>query len=96
METLKPIDDVYSPDQRSLYWRRLSTAEQITIGDRYTEIASIRLSATVPDAVRSYFATLQNLCLYALPIPQPINFPREATFSLCFAAEFINQLFPPP
>jgi len=33
---------------------------------------------------------------FAHPSGQTIHFPHDATFSLRFAAEFVNQLFPMP
>jgi hypothetical protein len=65
METLKQINLVHNPDERNLYWGSVSTGKPITIEDRHAEIASIAINASVTEAVRSYFATLQNLCLYA-------------------------------
>jgi len=65
METLKRLDDIQKPDERNLYWAFLSTGKQVTLEDRYADIASIRVNPTAPEDVRSYFVTLQNLCVYA-------------------------------
>jgi hypothetical protein len=65
METLKAIGDIQKADERNLYWAFVSTGKQLTIEDRYGEISSIRLNSSAPEDVRSYFATLQNLCVFA-------------------------------
>ncbi len=65
MENLKQIDDILRPDERNLCWVFMSTGKQLAIEDRYAEIASIRVNPTAPEDVRSYFVTLQNLCVYA-------------------------------
>jgi hypothetical protein len=65
METLKRIDDIQKADERNLYWAFLSTGKQVAIEDLYADIASIRVNPSAPEDVRSYFATLQNLCVYA-------------------------------
>ncbi len=65
MEILKRIDEIQKPDERNLYWAFVSTGKQLAIEDRYADIASIHLNPTAPEDVRSYFVTLQNLCVYA-------------------------------
>jgi hypothetical protein len=65
METLKRIEDIQKPDERNLMWGSLATGEPVTINDRYVEIASIHVNQTAPEQVRSYFVTIQNVCLYA-------------------------------
>ncbi len=65
METLKTIAEIQKPDERNLYWASLSTGKTLTIEDRYAEIVSIRVNLTAPEDVRSYFVTVQNLCVYA-------------------------------
>src|SRR6266851_9094591 len=65
METLKKIEDIQKPDERNLCWVFLSTGKQLAIEDRYAEIASISVNSTAPEEVRSYFVTIQNLCVYA-------------------------------
>jgi hypothetical protein len=64
MEKLKQIDEIQKPDERNLYWVFVSTGKQLAIEDRYAGIESIRVNPTAPEDVRSYFVTLQNLCLY--------------------------------
>lgn len=64
METLKRIDDLPKPDERNLCWVFLSTDKQVALEDRYASIASISVNPSAPEDVRSYFATLQNLCVY--------------------------------
>lgn len=65
METLKRAEAVQMPDERSLCWDRLDTGKPVTFQDRYSAVAAVHLNSTVPDGVRSYFATIQNLCVYA-------------------------------
>jgi len=64
MEKLKQIDEIQKPDERNLYWVFVFTGKQLAIEDRYAGIESIRVNPTAPEDVRSYFVTLQNLCLY--------------------------------
>jgi hypothetical protein len=64
METLKRLEDIQKPDERNLYWVFLSTNKQVGVEDRYAAIASISVNASAPEDVRSYFVTLQNLCVY--------------------------------
>src|SRR5947208_3641883 len=65
METLKRAEDVQEPDMRSVCYVRLDTRQPVTFHDRYAAIAGIQLGPPVPEEVRSYFATIQNLCVYA-------------------------------
>jgi hypothetical protein len=65
METLKRIDDVQKPDERNLYWGSVITGKPVTVEDRYADIASIHVNPTAPEDVRSYFVTIQNVCVYA-------------------------------
>jgi hypothetical protein len=65
METLKSVDDVQQPDTRSLCWAHLHTGDPVTFQDRYAQVAAIQLSPGAPADVRSYFATIQNLYVYA-------------------------------
>src|SRR5258707_7885250 len=65
METLKRLEDIQKPDERNLYWVFMSTDKQVGLEDRYAAIASISVNSSAPEDVRSYFVTLQNLCVYA-------------------------------
>lgn len=65
MEKLKPIEQVNQADERNLYFVRLDTGMPVTFEDQYSQIAAISLNPTTPEDVRSYFATIQNLCAYA-------------------------------
>ncbi len=59
MESLRTIDEILQkPDERNLIWGG-------TIKDHYADIASIHVNSTAPEEVRSYFVTVQNLCVYA-------------------------------
>jgi hypothetical protein len=44
---------------------RLDTLEPLTIDEHHAEIAAVVLESQVPEDIRSYFATIQNVCLYA-------------------------------
>jgi hypothetical protein len=65
METLKPLPEVLTPDPRNSLFVLLETLEPITIDEHHAEIAAAKLESQVPEDVRSYFATIQNVCLYA-------------------------------
>jgi len=65
METLKRAEDVHQPDARSLSWARLDRPDNVAFQDRYSEVAALQLNPGAPAAVRSYFATIQNVCVYA-------------------------------
>src|SRR6266851_10071390 len=58
MESLRTIDEIQKPDERNLIWGG-------TIKDHYADIASIHVNSTAPEEVRSYFVTVQNVCVYA-------------------------------
>ena len=64
MEKLKPLSDVAHPDERNLMFVRMDTLEPSTPAEHHAEIAAIVLKQSVPEDVRSYFATIQNACLY--------------------------------
>jgi hypothetical protein len=65
METLKRFDDIQKPDERNLYWAFVPKGKQFGFEYRYADVASIRVNPSAPEDVRSYFATLQKLCVYA-------------------------------
>jgi hypothetical protein len=65
MEKLKPVSEVLHPDPRNSVFVRLDTLESLTIDEHHAEIEAVMLESKVPDEVRSYFATIQNVCLYA-------------------------------
>jgi len=64
METIKKVKEILQPDTRSMSFSRIDTDEGITLEVRHAQVAGIRLSDDAPEEVRSYFATLQNICLY--------------------------------
>jgi|SRR5579875_372987 len=82
METLKNAGDVQKQDTGNACWVRLDTGEVVTFQDRYSAIAAIHLNQALPDGVRSYFATIQNLYVYSW---FAYNFYALAVF-LSFAA----------
>jgi hypothetical protein len=69
MESLRPLTALYEPDsrQRSFVCRDRSTGEvhPFTVADIYGEVAAARITAEVPEQVRSAFATAQNLMVYS-------------------------------
>lgn len=65
MEKLKPLPEVLQPDPRNSAFVLLETLKPITIDEHHAEIAAAVLDAKVPEDVRSYFATIQNACVYA-------------------------------
>ena len=65
MEKLKPFSEVTHLDERNLIFVHSDTGEPSTIEEHHAEVAAIVLNPSVPDAVRSYFATIQNIYLYA-------------------------------
>ena len=64
MENLKPLPDILEPDQRNLMFVRIDRSEPPTLAEHHAAIAAVVLGSSVPEDVRSYFATVQNLCLY--------------------------------
>lgn len=64
MEKLKPFEHVLQVEERNLIFVRLDTLEPPTLAEHHAEIAAVMLASSVPEDVRSYFATIQNLCLY--------------------------------
>lgn len=65
MEKLKPLPEVLQPDPRNSAFVLLETLKPITIDEHHAEIEAVALGPQVPEDVRSYFATIQNVCLYA-------------------------------
>jgi hypothetical protein len=65
MERLKELGKIQQPDVRSTSYVRLDTGRPVAFQDRYMQIAGVQLDPCVPGDVRSYFATIQNLCIYA-------------------------------
>jgi len=69
MESLKAFSEITEPDGRQELFRvfnkRTRQHRARTLGDVYTEAESIKLNASVPDEVRSHFATALNLLVYA-------------------------------
>jgi hypothetical protein len=65
METLKTLPEVLQPDPRNSIFVRLETLKPLTIEEHHAEIAALVLGPEVPEDVRSYFASIQNVYLYA-------------------------------
>jgi hypothetical protein len=65
METLKSLAQVLQIDRRNLMFVDMDTLKPPTLEEHHKQIAGITLNANVPEEVRSYFATVQNVCLYA-------------------------------
>jgi hypothetical protein len=65
MESLKPVSEIHQPDQRNLLFVRTDTGKPRTLDEHHALIESAVLQSSVPKEVRSYFATIQNLCIYA-------------------------------
>lgn len=69
MENLKPLTEVYQPDIR--YRSRVDldkitgVVSETSIESIYYLIEPLKLSATVPEEVRSHFETAKNLALYS-------------------------------
>jgi hypothetical protein len=64
MEKLKSLDEVLKQDPRNSAFVLLETLAPPTLEDHYNEIADVVVNPGVPEEVRSYFATVQNVCLY--------------------------------
>lgn len=64
METLKNLENFQQADPRSECWSNLFTGEPVTFKARWSAIAAVTLDSNVPEAVRSYFATIQKLSVY--------------------------------
>jgi hypothetical protein len=65
MEKLKPLSEIRDPDERNLMFVRIDTGEPLSIEEHHANISSVVLSSAIPEEVRSYFATVQNVCVYA-------------------------------
>src|SRR4051812_33388644 len=65
MEKLKALSEALNRDPRNAAFVLLETLQPPTIEDHYAELSSVSLNAQVPAEVQSYFATIQNVCLYA-------------------------------
>jgi hypothetical protein len=65
MEKLKPLLEVLQADPRNSAFVLLETMKPPTVEDHHAEISVAVLVPEVPKEVRSYFATIQNVCLYA-------------------------------
>ena len=57
MEQLKRLEDIFQPDQRSMFTQKVEF--------RYKELYSISLNEMVPDEVVSQFNIARNLALYS-------------------------------
>src|ERR1700686_2928450 len=64
MEKLKSLPEVLDPDPRNFAFVRLDTLKPPTLDEHHAEIAATALASKVPEDVRSYFGTIQNVCLY--------------------------------
>ena len=64
MEKLKHFAEVLQSDTRNFAFVRMDTLKPSTMEEHYAEIEAAALSSKVPEDIRSYFATIQNVCLY--------------------------------
>jgi hypothetical protein len=65
MEKLKSLSEVLQADPRNSFFVRRDTLEPLDIEGHHTEVAAIALDPKVPEDVQGYFATIQNVYLYA-------------------------------
>lgn len=65
MEALKPVSEILQPDPRNQALVRFDTFKPLTLEEHHAEAAAIQLNSAVPEDVRSYFATIRNVYLYA-------------------------------
>lgn len=69
MEQLKPFSELTEPDERQKFFARfdpdVGDFRPLRAEDIYARIADIHLHEGVPEAVRSHFATAQNLIGYS-------------------------------
>lgn len=65
METFKQLAEVVQPDPRNSFFVRIDTGKPLNLAEHYAAIADISFNPNVPEEIRSYFATIQNVCLYA-------------------------------
>jgi len=56
---------MHLPGGRNLMFVQIETLKPLTLEEHHTAIASTVLNSRVPEELRSYFATIQNVCLYA-------------------------------
>ena len=69
MEELKKFDDLTMPDERQKAFAIINRASgqyrSRTLQDIYQSASDIKLHSGVPEAVRTHFATAQNLLVYS-------------------------------
>ncbi|MDP3298033.1 MAG: hypothetical protein Q8N09_10700 [Thermodesulfovibrionia bacterium] len=68
MEKFKALDQIYQADARSLYFsivdRETGEYRPLELKDIYETVASVELSPSVPEDVRSQFNVAKNLAVY--------------------------------
>lgn len=68
MEELKPLAEITAPDIRSTIWvsvdKKTGEESRVTLKDHYNSVSNFKLKKSVPDNIRSHFATAKNLLLY--------------------------------
>jgi hypothetical protein len=62
---MKPMAEILKADPRNALYDSPTTGKPMSINDRYSQIAAITISSSAPPDVKSYFGTLQDLCVYA-------------------------------
>ena len=69
MEELKPLDALTEPDERQRFFavvdHQAGTHRQLQASDVYERAAQANLHNDVPEAIRTHFATAQNLVAYS-------------------------------
>src|SRR5438105_7490672 len=69
METLKPRNEVLSPDvrnrNRANFDHSTGVISEMTFDSVYDEVEKIRINDTAPESVRSHFEIARNLVLYS-------------------------------
>jgi hypothetical protein len=69
MEQLKPFNELTEPDERQKFFARFDPAiggyRPLRAEDAYARIEGVHLHKGVPEAIRSHFATAQNLVAYS-------------------------------
>ena len=65
MEILKTLPKILEADDRNLLFVRMDTGKPLSLETHHSRVAAATLDSTVPEEVRSYFTTVQNLYIYA-------------------------------
>ncbi len=96
MESLKPLSELYAPDERQQNIVVITDPEshsfrERTLEDVYAEASDIRLASSVPEKIQSHFSTALNLLAYSwfhYPFNVTAQFLAYVTVELALKEKF--------